>query len=79
MKPKLTPYIYLTIIPRRWPEQKMHADLGHAKSAVSYNCGHRRGTNQDMAIYEWKNDEWVLLWEIPEGTEYEDLPWRKDV
>lgn len=83
MKPTLTPDVkirpYLTILPYRSPEQKIHTTLGSAKSAVSYNCGDRRGTNQDMAIYEWKNDEWVLLWEIPEGTMYEDLPWRKDV
>lgn len=72
---KVSPY--LTVIPDRRPKQKTHANLGQAKNAIQYRM-RSNVTYIDMAVYEWKNDEWSLLWEIPKGTGKDDLPWNLD-
>jgi hypothetical protein len=80
LRTPLTPDVksrpYLTIIPNRIPQQKTHTSLGNAKNAISYKV-ERNGTQWDMAVYEWVDGEWSLLWDIPEGTKEHELPWRK--
>lgn len=49
---------FLTVIPRRYPEQKMHTSLGAAKNAFF------EGRYGDL--YEWKDGGWVLLYEVPQ-------------
>lgn len=82
MDTKLTPIQstpYLTIIPGRYrARQKTHRTLGHAKNAVLARYSWGPGLPEDVAIYEWRDGEWGLLWEIPKGTKENDLPWRKD-
>lgn len=47
---------------------KFHANLGHAKNAVSY---HSRTGGE---IYWWDGDEWVLLYTVEPGSTR--MPWR---
>ncbi|GAA2230398.1 hypothetical protein N1031_07035 [Herbiconiux moechotypicola] len=68
---------FLTVIPRRSPRQKTHVSLGYAKSAISDKVHYRIGAVCDMAVYEWRDEKWSLLWEIPRGTEYSALPWKE--
>jgi hypothetical protein len=70
------PFTHMTVIPFRRPLQKAHTNLGHAKAAISYKTGWR-GAESDMELYELKDGEWSLLWKVPEGTAYNDLPWKK--
>jgi len=71
---KATPY--LSVIPDRHPRQKVHANLGHAKNAVIYRDQWRRGIPEDCVIFEWKNDQWQVLYEIPKGTRGDAMPWQ---
>ena len=67
---------FLTVIPARIPEQKLHTSIGNAKNAVSFRVGYSSGAVCDMAIYEWVNDAWVQRFDIPDGTKFKDLPWH---
>lgn len=64
-KPMLIPKIdpYLTIIPGRTPEQKLHSKIGHAKNAFSQASYYKGRWGQ---LFEWKDGEWSLLFDIPE-------------
>jgi hypothetical protein len=68
-KPKIFPY--LTVIEDRNPVQKMHATLGHAKNAFSFEewYGGRYGQ-----MYEYKDGDWVLLYDIPKPEIVEEIP-----
>jgi hypothetical protein len=68
---------YLSIIPTRSPEQKTHTSLGHAKNAVNNKIWSGYSHRHDMAIYEWVDNDWKLLYDIPAGTTENNLPWRK--
>lgn len=70
----LRPQPYMSVVPGRSPEQKAHMTLGHAKSAVGAKLNAYRGSYYDMAIYEWKNNGWELLYDIPKGTKV--APWK---
>lgn len=63
--PQLIPSImpYLTIIPGRQPNQKLHKAIGHAKNAFSQASYYKGRWGE---LYEWKDGEWVLLYTIPE-------------
>jgi hypothetical protein len=69
---------YLTVIPDRLPKQKVHASLGHAKNAINYRDQWRTGIPSDCVIFEWKDDAWQVLYEIPKGTHGGDMPWNKE-
>ena len=70
---------YLTVAPDRRPQQKVHKNIGQAKNAISYRASmtYKRALPKDCQIYEWKNDKWTLLWDIPAGTRVDDMPWNK--
>jgi hypothetical protein len=97
---KVTPF--MSIVEGRTPRQKVHTHLAHAKNAfdplkinkkiveISPN-GMRwvRHTHGWGAIFEHKDGEWKLLFEIPQPTEadgtqgkwnmeYETRPWKLD-
>lgn len=53
---------------------KIYNDLGHAKNAY-----HFAGTyNSASKILENVDGEWYVLFDIPAGTDYKDLPWVKE-
>lgn len=81
MNQKLLPvqtFPYLTVIPDRIPQQKVHKNIGQAKNAVSYRASlhYKRGIPNDCQVYEWKDSQWVILWDIPAGTEVDEMPWN---
>jgi len=67
---------FATIVPDRIPRQKSHANLGQAKKAVLF-----RLRNESLAtpvkVYKWTDSGWELMWDIPEGTPREGMPWVK--
>lgn len=65
---------YKTVVERRWPREKLHSALGHAKAAIAYSAwsGVRGGQ-----LYELRHGAWDLLYDVPAGASYNDLPWRK--
>lgn len=55
---------------------KVYNDLGSAKNAHR----HRNwGTRDNAKILENVNGEWYVLHDIKAGTEYNDLPWVKEM
>ncbi len=71
---KLTPY--LSVIPRRHPMKKIHMTLGHARAAIS-TSGYGRSTDA-CQIYEYTTSGWQLLHDVPRGTAFTELPWKKE-
>lgn len=67
---------YLSRIPRRRPEEKLHTGIGHAKSAVTaYFSGGEFGyTGPSMEIYELVDGGWKLLYSVVGGDL--ELPWK---
>lgn len=65
----------MTHIPERTPKWKPHTNIGHVKNAIQGKMSYPRKTTCDMEAYVWEDDEWVLMWEIPKGTPYSELPW----
>lgn len=75
---------YLTVIPSRNPEKKVHKTLGHAKNALLAKktvlvdgsktpYGYEYGFGYDMAIYQMIDGEYKLLHEVfKKDTE---VPW----
>lgn len=70
----LRPQPYMSVVPSRSPTQKAHMSIGHAKSAVGAKLSTYHGSYSDMAIYEWKEGGWELLYDIPKGTKV--APWK---
>ena len=64
---------YKSVIPSRSPETKIHETLGRARSAVAYSRRWGPGARGGQ-IYERRIGDWVLLHDIPRGTE--ELPWH---
>lgn len=86
-KPKILPY--LTVVPGRHPENKMHTILGHAKNAVQgypksggfrWNRELRCGNVCGGQVYRWNYEihDWELLYEIEPGSWKADLPWKDE-
>lgn len=86
---KMKPPTWATIIPTRSTKKivAIHNTVGHAKAAVSSSSPPRTCTlGYDAAkggypvaeaeIHELVDGEWVLRWEIPEGTYPNELPWK---
>lgn len=67
---------YLTVVPRRQPEQKIHKTLGHAKSAITNQIWYSEGSFHDMKVYVYDDGAWQLIYDIPKGTRKADLPWH---
>jgi len=53
---------------------RVYSNLGSAKNAY-----HHSYTRKDAMILENVNGEWYVLYTIPAGTMYKDLPWVKEV
>jgi hypothetical protein len=51
-----------------------HDDLGSAK-----NSYHAHGHHNNAKILENVGGQWYVLFDIPKGTDYKDLPWVKEV
>jgi hypothetical protein len=66
---------YLTVIPDRRPVQKVHTGLGQAKNAILFR-DYGRGIPRDCQVYEWSNEGWTLLWDIPAGATRDEMPWN---
>jgi hypothetical protein len=85
LTPKTQARPYLTIIPNRSPREKTHVNIGHAKNAVQAKMSYRGAygyanyqTTVHIAVYEWLDNQWSLLWDIPSGTPESKLPWKGD-
>lgn len=68
--PVSTPY--LTVILDRRPVQKVHTKLAHAKLAFDQFEGGGLYPGRWGKIYEQKDGEWVLLYDIPEPIAVEE-------
>jgi hypothetical protein len=77
LKPSTATRPYLTIIPIRTPREKTHTTLAHAKNAVSAKVHWSYGLSCDIAVYEWRDGDWSLLWDLPRGTLASALPWNQ--
>lgn len=53
---------------------KTYDKVGHAKSAHTH---HNYGVQNDAKILENVQGEWFTLYDIPKGTNRNDLPWKK--
>lgn len=84
---KLKPKVWATIIPTRStkPPVSLHTSVSHAKNAVSatysrrydFDTGRGGYPLAESEVYELVDGEWVLRWEIADGTYPNDLPWKK--
>ncbi|AYN59113.1 hypothetical protein HOU52_gp27 [Arthrobacter phage Yang] len=83
---KATPF--LTVIADRHPRQKAHTTRGHAHAALSQRAsafrmddgkGYARRLYTDVALYEWRDEDWRLLWEGKRGDVIDRAapPWKK--
>lgn len=94
------PVPFMTVIPGRRPEQKVHKRLSDAKNAFDTpksnpftlidGSGNRLGywgTHGWGQLYEFKDGEWHLLYEVPKPTDEhaianypyrESRPWKLD-
>ena len=66
---------YLSVVPGRFPDKKIHHSLSHARAAISNACYH--SLHQDCQIYEYTASGWQLLENVPKGTHKDHLPWKK--
>lgn len=98
--PKVLPVVhvpYMTVIPGRRPETKVHKRISDAKNAFDtpkpnrfvvdgqkYGRNYTHGWGQ---LYEFKDGEWHLLFDVPKPTDdhaipnypyRESRPWRLD-
>lgn len=72
--PKTVPW--LTIIPLRKPEMKVHASETLAKNAVVSSM-YGGSISTGIHVYRWDSptEEWVLVYDIPRGERR--IPWVK--
>lgn len=85
---------YATYIPHL-AEMKSHRQMSAVKNRLNYQCHRREALpgQEDVPYYSRKyrsfyreafilervNGDWFVLYHIPEGTEEDNLPWKKDV
>ena len=79
------PVPFMTVIPGRSPETKMHKRLTDAKNAFSTQKMNafeipgsphspRSTTHSWGKLYEFKGGEWVLLYEVPKPDDTHAIP-----
>lgn len=84
---------YATYIPHL-AEMKSHTYMSAVKNRINYQCHRRealpgqeevpyyqrkyRSFYKEVFILENVDGEWYVLYHVPEGTEEDDLPWKKD-
>lgn len=56
------------------PLHKVHFSLGHAKSALLVRYSYDHGVDAGQ-IYHLDNNEWVLLYDVKQGTKKGQMPW----
>lgn len=86
--PEALPFIpvpYMTVIPGRTPQQKVHKRLSDAKNAFDtpkHNPLKRKLVEQQYGystthgwghLYEFENGEWKLLFEVPQPTQEHEI------
>ena len=71
----ITPF--MTVIPTRRPKNKLHTSRAQARGAISYQIPWSSGARVDMELHEFIDGKWVLIEDVPKGTKYQDLSWRK--
>ena len=83
------PVPFMTVIPGRRPEQKVHKRLSDAKNAFATpkpNKFFRKGkfaygtTHGWGQLYEFKDGDWQLLYEVPQPTDEHEIgeyPYRE--
>lgn len=85
--------VAISVIPtRRGNKIKIHAGLHEAKKAVQATY-HTQRVPDDTAHFGWRygprvtheaqiytivDNGWVLMYDIPENTLTDELPWKKD-
>lgn len=84
---------YATYIPHL-AEMKSHTYMSAVKNRINYQCHRSEALpgQEDVPYYQRKyrrfykevfvlenvDGEWYVLYHVPEGTEEDDLPWKKD-
>lgn len=84
---------YATYIPHL-AEMKSHTNMSAVKNRINYQCHKRealpgqegvpyyqrkyRSFYKEVFVLENVDGEWFVLYHVPEGTEEDDLPWKKD-
>lgn len=71
-KPKEVPP-YMTFIPSRSPSFKTHTNIGHVKNAIRSSL--ESWSNRSIYAYKLKDGKYEMMWEIPQNSKLEDLPW----
>lgn len=73
--PKVPPY--LSYVRSRRESYKTHTNIGHAKNAIGFFINDNVGgkVRENLFVWEIKNGEYELLWNIPAGTLNTELPW----
>ena len=67
---------YLSVVPDRSPRRKAHPTLGQAKNALQYRRSYYHdGYSVDIAIYEYRDNAWHLLYEVAKGEKV--APWER--
>lgn len=70
---------FLTHIPYRTPEVKLHLTEGLARAAVQAKTwGGKTQCPMDVYRFNAETGMWVCIWEIPYGLPKDQLPWKKD-
>lgn len=65
---------YMTVIPGRRVQTKVHRTLGQAKNAI-LGVGRRCGTS---SLYERHGTQWVPLYTIDKDVPDGDMPWKTE-
>lgn len=75
-KPPVPPK-YLSFIRSRRDNFKTHNNIGHAKTALGNFINSNEGgtVGENLFVWELKDSEYELMWNIPAGTLNTDLPW----
>jgi hypothetical protein len=59
---------------------RIYRDLGAAKCSWHHVAkGWSKGSRREAKILENVEGEWYVLYDVPKGTDAEDLPWYKTV
>lgn len=77
--PKIPPY--LSYVGGRRENFKTHNNIGHVKNAIGHFISDREGgiVGQDLFVWEVKNGEYEIMWNIPAGTKNTELPWAMKI
>lgn len=66
---------YISVIKYRSPERKAHMNIGQAKNAVAYSNHYPYVRGGE--IWEVTEHGQFLIYDVPQKTHRDELPWRK--